>query len=171
MTESLKLKSRNIPLSDLYSCLQLEFISYFLRAKTYCKDFAAGYGEICIAKKEKIDKISEKNHLPSIFNDDHVKQRYLDKFFNEYGVPNFTYKDDQIKSKMNCWDRHYFFQKGCSVKFLCNEELLIGQVVHNDKNTCIVTVLDENNVPHDLHYNNISRIFSEDFFSFNLYLV
>lgn len=163
MTEA---KSRDLPLSDLYSCLQLEFLSYFMRGKTYCKEFAENYRKVCIVKKEKIDKISSKNNLPSIFNDQHAKQRYLDKFLNPQGIPNFTYKDEDIREKMSCWDRHYFFQKGCSVKFIDGEDVLIGQVIHNDKNSSIVCIMDENKVERELHYNNISRLFPDDYFTF-----
>jgi hypothetical protein len=159
-------KSRDIPLSELYSNLQLEFISYFMRAKTYRKEFAINYKKVCDVKREKIENISSKNNLPSIFNDSHAKQRYLDKFFNESGIPNFIYKDDLIKAKMGCWDKYYFFQKGCSVKFKDGCEVLIGQINHNDKNSCIVEITDENKAIRELHYNNICRIFSEDFFKF-----
>jgi len=160
------LKSRDIPLADLYSCLQLEFISYFLRAKTYRRDFAASYRDVCEVKREKIEKISSRNKLPSIFNDEHAKQRYISKFFNESGIPNFTYKDDDIKGKMSCWDKFYYFQRGCSVRFKVNEDVLIGQITRNDKDNCIVSIIDENKETRELHYNNVSRIFSEEFFSF-----
>ena len=118
MTESKS--SRDLPLNELYTCLQLEYLSYFMRAKTYCKEFAENYRKVCLVKHEKIDKISSKNNLPSIFNDCHAKQRYLDKFLNEQGIPNFTYKDEEIREKMSCWDRHYFsiifpmFENNCN---------------------------------------------------------
>ena len=158
--------SRNLPLADLYTALQLEFLSYFIRYKTYRRDFSVSYKQVCDVKREKIEKISSRNNLPSIFNDEHAKQRYMDKFFNESGIPNFTYKDDQIKEKMNCWDKHYFFQRGCSVRFRENEDVLIGQITSNDKDTSIVTLIDENQTPRELHYNNIARIFPDNYFNF-----
>jgi hypothetical protein len=160
-------KSRDLPLCDLYSALQLEFVSYFLRSKTYRKDFAESYRQICDRKREKIERISSRNNLPSIFNDLNAKERYLAKFFNESGIPNFTYKDEAIKIKMERWDKHYYFQKGCSVSFQDGDVTLVGQVVHNDKNNSVVSILDESNNPHERHYNNVCRIFSEEFFDFH----
>jgi hypothetical protein len=159
-------KSRDIPLADLYSNLQLEYISYFLRSKTYRRDFSISYKEVCRVKKEKIDKISSRNNLPSIFNDEDAKKRYLDKFFNETGIPNFTYKDIEIRDKMSCWDKYYYFQRGSSVRFNDNSVVLIGQITKNDKDNSIVSIVDENNTEREFHYNNISRIFSENFFNF-----
>jgi len=158
--------SRNIPLADLYSCLQLEYISYFLRSKIYSKEFTESYKSICEAKKDKIDKIASKNGLPSIFNDVHYRDRYIKKFLNKSGVPNFTYKDDVIKKKMSCWDAHYFFQKGTSVKFDVNDETFVGNVIANDKTSSVARILGEDSVERDLHYLNIARIFSEDYFQF-----
>ena len=159
-------KSRDLPLSELYSNLQLEYLSYYVRSKTYCKEFVDNYSKICCSKRDKIEKISSKNNLPSIFNDDHAKQRYIDKFLNEQGIPNFTYKDDEIKDRMSCWDRYYFFQKGCSVKFKDGVDVLLGKVINNDKNSSIVYIIDENKTERELHYNNVSRLFPESFFNF-----
>ena len=158
--------SRDIPLSELYSHLQLEYISYFLRSKIYCRDFAENYRNVCGIKKEKIEKIATKNGLPSIFNDICCKERYLSKFFNQWGIPNFTYRDIEIEGKMGCWDRFYYFQRGCSVKFIVDDRVVLGYVTDNDKNTRIVSVLDDQNLSRDLYYDNVSRLFHADFFNF-----
>lgn len=161
------IKSRDIPLSELYANLQLEYISYFLRSKVYCKDFAERYKTVCDAKKEKIDRISNRNSLPSIFNDEVEKERYIQMFLNPSGTPNFTYKDETIKAKMGCWDGHYYFFGGVSVKILIAGQVRLGVITHNSRYKKIATVIDEFKNEHVLHYNNITRIFPEDFFTFN----
>ena len=159
-------KSRNISLADLYSNLQLEFISYFVRSKIYCKNFAVNYQKICRQKKEKIEKISTRNSLPSIFNNPDIKQRYLDKFFEGNNSPNFAYKDDEIRDKMERWDKFYFYSKGVSVSYKDGDDTILGVISFNDKSLSIVKVDDEFGNQKELHYNNIKRIFPEDYFDF-----
>lgn len=164
--ENITKSSRNIPLTELYSQLQLEYLSYFLRSKIYCKDFAENYKNVCQVKKEKIEKMSSRNFLPSIFNDTVTRERYLEKFLNKTGTPEFTYRDEVIRFKMERWDRNYYFCKGTSVKLTVDSYTILGVVLSNDKNLCILTLKDEFGVDHVVHYNNVSRIFPEDYFDF-----
>jgi len=159
-------KTRDIPLSKLYYNLQLEYISYFLRSKIHCKDFAENYKNICVAKKEKIEKISSMNGLPSIFNDSLVKAKFIKDFLNDFGTPNFTYKDEVTKNAMERWDRNYYFCKGTSVKLVVDSNTILGVVLNNDKNQCILVIADDNKDEHTVHYNNAARLFPEDFFTF-----
>lgn len=160
-------KTRNIPLSELYYNLQLEYISYFLRSKIHCKDFAENYKKICLAKREKIEKISLMNGLPSIFNDSEVKAKMLKDFLNDFGIPNFTYKDESTRSRNERWDRNFYFCKGTSVKLVVEEKTILGVIVNNDKNQRILVISDDNKIEHTVHYNNAARLFPEDFFTFN----
>lgn len=160
-------KSRDISLVDLYSNLQLEYISYFVRSKIYCKDHTENYKKVCKQKFEKIDIISRKNNLISIFNDVETKLKYINKFLNATGEPNFTYKDDEIRQKMSKWDNFYFFNKGTSVKFVINGEVKLGVITYNNKVDKILTVKDESS-KYELHYSCVTRLFSEDYFNFNL---
>lgn len=159
-------KSRNIPLTDLYSALQLEYISYFVRSKIYCKDFAENYAQVCLQKKNKIDNISQRNNLPSIFKNEETRNRYVLKFLGDSGLPNFTYKNSDIQKKMQRWDQFYYFCVGTSVSFISDGEILLGVIEANDKDSCIVKIVDECKKHHELHYNNIRRIFPAEFFIF-----
>lgn len=159
-------KSRDISLTELYTVLQNEFLSYFIRKKLYCKEFSVNYDVVCNQKREKIEKISLKNNLPSIFNDKEMKERYLDRFLNETGVPNLTYKDEVIKKKMQRWDNWYYFTKGTSVKFKIDDRVELGVITSNDKDNCIVTIKSDQNQEFDLHYSNITRLFTAEFFDF-----
>lgn len=165
----IKEKSRDIPISELYSILQIEYLGYFLRSKIYKiyrKDFSDNYKRIADQKKEKIEKISIRNNLPSIFTDKAIREKYLKAFLNESGLPNFTYKDDEVKDKMSKWDRNYYFFKGTSVSFKKDGKVMWGIVSHNNKNKCIVSVEDSDGNNHELHYDNIKRIFTSDYFDF-----
>lgn len=167
MIEEQKSKaSRDIPLAELYANLQLEYISYFLRSKIYCKDFAERYATVCLAKKDKIEKISNRNSLPSIFNDSIEKEKYIQKFLNVAGVPNFTYRDEIIKEKMGCWDGSYYFFQGSSVKTSINERTVLGVILRTNRYKKIITISDEFKNEHTLHYNNVTRLFPENFWSF-----
>lgn len=160
-------KSRNIPLSELYQLLQLEYISYFVRSKIYCRDFAENYAKICLRKRAKIENISQRNNLPSIFTDEVMKEKYISKFLNSSGIPNFTYKDQDIRNKMQRWDRHYYFNVGSSISMSREDEsVFLGVVTFNDKDDCIVKVKDDNNEIQEFHYNLISRILPDNFFNF-----
>ncbi len=160
-------KSRNIPLTELYSNLQLEFIAYYVRSKVYCKDFSENYHSICLQKKAKIDNISMRNSLPSIFTSEKTKERYIKRFLGDSGFPNFTYRDEVIREKMQKWDRYYYFSVGSSISFNAYGDILVGVIEKNDKNSCIVNVKDEFNEHHVLHYDNIKKIFPDNFFDFN----
>ena len=166
MTQERKFRSRDISLVDLYNCLQLEYVSYFVRKKIYQKEYAINYSGVCDQKKEKIETISKKNNLPSIFNDIDIKNRYIQMFLNETGEPNFTYKDEEVKNKMSKWDNFYFFAKGSSIKFNQDSKVVLGVVTHNDKANKILTIKDEFKSDQDLHYSSVTRLFPEDFFNF-----
>lgn len=159
-------KSRNIPLTDYYSILQIEWLSYHIRRKLYRKDFADNYNKICIGKKDKIDGISNKNCLPSIFTDKEYLKKYIAQLVPEFGIPNFQYKDKETENKMKKWDIFYYFGKGASVKFINEDKLLIGTINKNDRNSEVLDIYcSETNKNYFIHYSKVSRIFSEDFFN------
>jgi len=160
-------KSRNIPLTDYYSILQIEWLSYHIRRKLYRKDFADNYNKICEGKKIKIEGISKKNCLPSIFTDQTHLSRYIGQLIPEFGIPNFQYKDKETEAKMKKWDIFYYFSKGSSVKFICEDRFLIGVINKNDRNSEVLDIYcPETKENHFIHYSKVSRIFSEDFFKF-----
>lgn len=160
-------KSRDISLTDLFNCLQLEYISYFVRKKIYQKEYSINYSNVCNQKKEKIDGIGQKNGIPTIFTNNETKKEFLSKFLNETGEPNFTYKDEEVKQKMGKWDSFYFFAKGVSVKFNKDNKVILGVIINNDKYNKILTIKsNELSEDIDLHYSSVTRLFTEDFFNF-----
>lgn len=124
-------KSRDLSLADYYEILQKEYISYHIRAKVYPEEYANKYRKYCVCKREKIEKISNKNGLPSIFNLMSLRQRFFDEFFNLYGLPNFEYRDEKSRHIMGRWDKEYWFGTGVSIKVKTEDEILVVTVHHN----------------------------------------
>jgi len=158
-------KSRDLSLTDFYSILQQEYISYFIRTKIYPPEYAKKYETYCVCKKEKIEKIGMKNGLPSIFNSTSIRDRYLEKFFNAYGLPNFEYRDEASIRIMGKWDAVYWFGEGTSIKVRINGEMILTTVIKNLFNQEMV-VADVNGETQPLNYAYIARIVSDNLTDF-----
>lgn len=160
-------KSRDISLVDYYHNLQLEFVSYFVRAKTYRKDYVEFYNKICEGKRDKIKNISSRNNLPSIFDNEDLKNQCVSKFLNNMGLPNFLYKNAEVQKKMECWDKFNYFSKGVSVKVVISGRVILGTITKNDTNHEVLSVnILDSNVVNDFHYSDVARLFPDDFFKF-----
>lgn len=162
-------KSRKIPLSEFYSILQLEYLSLYLRSKIFKEPFIQYNIDSCIGKRKKIESISRKNNLPNIFSSKKILEKYVDQLVNDWGVPNFQYKNEAIKDKIHIWDCVNYFTKGTLVKFRIGDEEYSGTILFNNFEDKICKVSSSNlkrNV--DVAYGNISRAFSENFWE-NLY--
>jgi len=110
-------KSREIPKQEFYSLVQLEYLSYKVRELTYERELdKVRFADICRMKKEKIDKYAERELMRSIFNDLDYRKKYLDLFFNEFGLPNFEYKDEQARKITGHWDKFHYFRAGQEVE-------------------------------------------------------
>lgn len=124
-------KSRNLQLSDFYSILQQEYICYMIRTKIYPAPYSDKYIEYCKFKKEKIDTISLRNCLPSIFKNEDTYNKYLNKIINQWGLPNFEYRDEKSKDIMGFWDKVYWFHAGTKVQIKVEDTYYTGEVVKN----------------------------------------
>ncbi len=153
-------KSRDLSLTDFYSILQKEFISYYIRSKTYPPEYAKKYENYCICKKEKIEKIGQKNSLPSIFNSQTTKDRFLDQFFNAYGLPNFEYRDDNSHRIMGRWDSVYWFGEGTSVKVRVDGDMVTAVVIKN-LFTLGAVVVEIDGVTKQFNYDYVTRLITD----------
>ena len=156
-------KDRDIPFSDWLQIMQLEYISYRLRAKLYRhhKDIKK-FNDIAEKKKPTILKVTEDNHLPSIFDSLEIREHLLSKFFNEYGLPNFRYRDEYQRNHptgRNRWDRCYYFSPGTSVKVITDNGIVTGIIDGYDWKNDIVMVNQSMSVPSI----NVTRIFDKKF--------
>ncbi len=158
-------KSRHLPLSEFYTKLQLEYISYFVRSMIYPGEYGERYKGYCLRKKEKIEKIGLKNALPSIFNSENIKNKYINNFFNPRGLPNFEYRDDKSRELMGHYDKVYWFSRGTTVRYEFSNEVGTSLVKFNhpkeNRVTVKIGVLDV-----DFGYTEISRIITESLINF-----
>lgn len=159
-------KNRDIPLTDFYTNLQLEYLSYYMRGKIYKRqEDLKKFSDICEKKREKIEGLSRKNCLPSIFNNKTYRERYLNLFIGEFGLPQFQYRDDYQRKIKGMWDKKYYFNEGTNVKVNVDGVVDVGVVVNNDYENGMVTVrlsMDKSEI--ELLYDNVQRVFPENFF-------
>lgn len=159
-------KDRNIPITDFYTNLQLEYLSYYMRGKVYKRpEDLKKFADICEKKREKIEGLSRKNCLPNIFNNELYRERYINLFIGEFGLPQFQYRDDYQRKVKGMWDRKYYFGEGVNVKVNINDLVDVGVVMSNDHEANKATIrlaMDKKEVT--LLYDNIQRVFPERFF-------
>jgi hypothetical protein len=157
-------KSREIPLTDFFFNLQLEYLSYKFRALLYERpEDICKFEEICNKKKEKIINIGFRSCHTHIFNDPHKLEILLKKFIPEWGMPNFCYRDDYQKRVKGHWDTLYYFQPGSSVRFFLKkgEDILLGAIINviDDRQLAI----DSSGSVFIISIDQVSRILNEDF--------
>jgi len=171
MQEQTKLlRTRIISINDFYTRLQLEYLSYRLRYEIYQRPFdKKKFMDICIKKREKIEQIAFRNCLPSIFNNDNSRNKYISRFFKEKGLPNFCYRDEYQSIVKGYWDAYYYFVTGANVKFTktdssCGEGTIESCDVKNQQVYIMISgrVIKKN-------FNEVTREFPEGFIQ-NLFL-
>lgn len=159
-------KDRDIPITDFYTNLQLEYLSYYMRGKVYKRsEDLKKFADICEKKREKIEGLSRKNCLPNIFNNELYRERYINLFIGEFGLPQFQYRDDYQRKVKGMWDKKYYFDEGVNVKVNINDLVDVGVIVKNEHELNKATVrlsIDKKEVI--LLYDNIQRVFPERFF-------
>lgn len=164
MAQPQKRISRHIPLIELYSMFQLEYVCYKFREFLYERQCdKKKFNDIALKKKEKIESIAFRNRLPSIFNDAAAKEKYLNKFFNDNGLPNFQYRDDYQRKVKGYWDKMYFFKKGVNIKVKIGDQIEISEVqsidAENNRVKCIV-----GGKLVEVSFDQVQRIIPSDFF-------
>lgn len=159
-------KDRDIPITDFYTNLQLEYLSYYMRSKIYKRpEDIKKFIDICVKKRRKIEGLSRKNCLPNIFNNELYKERYINLFIGEFGLPQFQYRDDYQRKVKGMWDRKYYFYEGTNVKVNIDGVIDVGVVLDNDYEKGTVKIrlsMDKSEII--LLYDNVQRVFPEQFF-------
>jgi len=116
-------KSRDIPITEYFTNLQLEWISYKLRELTYDREIdRKRFHDICEMKKEKIEKFAFRNCCKSIFSSESMKNKYVNKFLGDgFGLPNFQYRDERQREVNGMWDKVHYFKNGVRIENQENE--------------------------------------------------
>lgn len=159
-----KFKSRDISVGDLFTNLQLEYISYKVRELIYLRpEDKKKFNDICEKKREKIEIIATKNCLPTIFNNIKSQGKYLKIFFKEWGLPNFQYRDAYKKKVYGWWDPIYYFKDKVDIKYTDSKDIILGHIIKYDAHKEILKIKVNDSII-SVEPNSVCRIFSEEFF-------
>lgn len=134
-------KTRDLPLLDFFSQLQLEYVVAGLRYRIYKreKDKAFWKDRVMVGKRQKIEDISERNpNLMTIFNSQSEMQRFKDMVYKPWGLPDFYYRDKEQRAELEIKDILNYFAH--------NQEFLVKTDVSKNEQ-CILVSLMRNNEP------------------------
>lgn len=157
------MKDREISINELLFKLQIEYLGYKTRLLTYKKPFSEKYLDCCINKKNKIESLSKKIDARTVFNDNIVAKSYLYRFFNEWGIPNFKYKNKRCKDLMSGYDKLYYFARKTVVEVCLEGKTHKGVIVFNDINNEILKVKVNNKGVIDVDYTRARRMIDDNF--------
>lgn len=107
-------KTRNQSVHTFFESLQLEYIVAVIRSKIYPSSFDRKYykNRVMSGKRRKIEEISARNNLISIFESKELYDQYYNKIIPDWGFPNFIYTDEKNKNRQFNQDRiNYFAEK------------------------------------------------------------
>ena len=123
------IKSRHQRTLDFFNSLQLEYIQADIRTKIYprLKD-KAFWAKVKSGKKETIDKLADRNRIPSIFTDESMMKDFESKVYRDQSYPLFTYKDEKNKQEQEFYDLKYYYYSGSDVRVSEYGEQKIGRI-------------------------------------------
>jgi len=126
-----KEKSRDQSLYNYLESLQLEYITCELRKRVYLKAKDRSFYQRTMAyKKSKIEDISTRNFLPTIFNDDKVKANMYALVYKEHGYPNFIYNSTADHAEFADKDIDNYFSVDAEVRVLMSENTVeVGIII------------------------------------------
>ena len=154
-----KRKSRSIPLMEYYEILQLEFLSYYFRYLYYERNIdREKYLDFCKKKKESIDKLALRNCFTSLFSNEQSLHKYLDKFLNETGMPNLTYRDEHQKKHLGYWDKFYFMKPGTIVEYKGEEYEIVANLCKFGEEYDFVVIQDDFEKTYKVSYDEIKVV-------------
>ena len=118
--------------------LQLEYLTHKLRSFVYRKaKYIKLSKDMAEKKKDKIKILGAKFGIPTMF-DTGVQQFVKEHFWNNHGLPNFSYKDSEQERVQGNYDARYLLYRGTVIMY--NGELCT--VVSNNPSTRTVQVVD-----------------------------
>lgn len=122
------IKDKDQSIFEFYETLQREYIVCELRKKIYPRDKDKRYFERTSRfKKSKIEDISQRNQLPSIFNSDQVRNEINQSIFGDLGLPKFSYRNEDERNELECKDKYYYYRSGVEVRVILEDgSLKIG---------------------------------------------
>jgi hypothetical protein len=160
-------KSRDLPKQDFYTLLNLEYLGYYARYKIYKRpEDTKKFSDICQKKREKIEALARKECINTMFGNEDRKSTYIRRFVNEWGLPNFTYRDDYQKEVKGRFDKIFWFYKDTEVEVnLGDNSILRGNVSYiNYSNDTITISVQGSREYYSTLICNARRIIEPEFF-------
>lgn len=156
--EEKKEKSRHLPILEFFEILQVEFIMADLRYKIYPRVKDKTYwAKVKDGKRATIEKLAERNQLPSIFTDEYMLRLLEKKVYRDTGYPLFTYRNAQHKMEQEFYDFANYYFAGSDVRVEIFDESKIGKIVsYMPFYTDAIVEIDGNSEKHNI--NKITRI-------------
>jgi len=134
------MKSRDISILDYFNILQHEYFCAELRSKIFTQQSDKDYWKTIMEhKRNKVNDIAVRNKLKSIFSDNTEYQKIFDDVLR-FGVPNFSYRDEYQKKKLEKRDMYFYFQPGSDIKFIKDNGEYTGKIKHYDLENQIIEV-------------------------------
>lgn len=122
-------KSRHLSILDFFENLQIEYIQADLRHKIYPKLKDKSYWQrVKEGKKATIEKLAEKNSLPSIFSDTEMLRAFEKRVYRDVSYPVFTYRDENHKMEQEYYDLKYYYNQGSDVRIDQDGTIMIGKI-------------------------------------------
>lgn len=127
-------KDKNQSILEFYEALQLEYFICEIRRKIYISQKDKNYyKKVMDFKRSKIEDLSLKNGIPSIFSNEDIKIEYIKRTYPKCGLPEFIKCYNNTKLAM--WtdnDNSHYYSIGKDIKIVINDNILIGTLDNVD---------------------------------------
>ena len=156
-------KNRNLPITDYLDILQREYLVAEIRHKIYPKISDKNFWErVMDGKKRKIEDICFRNKIESIFDSEPEKRRLYQEVYNEKGLPNFSYKDEEQRlgngdfPGLEETDIKNYFSEGAEVRVDYSERKF-GKITGSDLIRSLIFV-EIGGVEYECEWDKVTRI-------------
>ena len=121
---------RKLSIYQYFEALQIEWLVADLRCRIFKSQKDKDYwNKVKEGKRVKIESIGNKNKIPTIFNDNELKNDLINRIYNDYSYPDFHYKDEENRNSQGYWDLLNYYSKGSEVRYEDMGEVKVGRVV------------------------------------------
>lgn len=94
-----KKKTRNLSVAEYFLVIQQEYLIAEFRKKIYfSKSDKSYYQRVMNGKRSKIEKISKRNRLDNIFNNEAKREEMWNELFDRLGKPKFELNETDIQN-------------------------------------------------------------------------
>lgn len=94
-----KKKTRNLSVAEYFLVIQREYLIAEFRKKIYfSKSDKAYYQRVMDGKRSKIEKISKRNRLDNIFNNEAKREEMWNELFDRLGKPKFELSKTDVEN-------------------------------------------------------------------------